>query len=375
MENKTIKNQPKTLGKLTDENMQIIAESKLKKIHTLIYKGNYERAITVIEEGISTYQDDSEILAKFEINKVILLIKSKKYEEAEKLVMLLQKKYADNCKTMHKIESLMLEALLGMHKYSEVIDRIPNLIKMYPEYKSKFESQKIEAYLGMGRNEEALYEATMLAQKYPEREKQFLIQKFQALIALGRYEEVYSINPEDVTNTMDRDDIIKFGRIRVEALALDSKIEEALAEIESLRMVYNVKKAFFGKQLDLIREKREENKVLETSDLIEMSEEDFMKYARKLDIKQFTFLQVARYKHEKREKIALETIEEYKRRTGKEADLDFTKKLKQFAMIKKKSFDFMKWGELAKKLNLEFKGSKQNLSSKANEENEIEELD
>lgn len=345
----------------TREELQIEVSKKLQKIHTLIYKGKFERAQSYINEAIIFYKQEPEIVMQFEIKKLTILIRQAKYKDVIEKIKDIQEKYKKNSEITATLESINLKAYLGLGENETVISRVPELIKKYPEKAGTFESQKMYAYLRTGREKYVAENAITFADKYPEMKNVFIIQRFMALMALGKYEEVYSINPEDVINTFNRNDIIKFGRLKVEALIKDGKINEAIQEINSLRLVYHVKKSFFNAQIDMIDRKIKEIKNTNLDKLIQEDEEEFMKYAKNLDIKHFTFLQVARYKHEKRNEIALATIEEYKRRSGENVDLDFAKKLKQLALVKKRPFDFMKWIELSKKLHLSFNSNVQKL--------------
>ena len=350
MENKTILIENKQVQELEEYNEEFQANKILKKIHYLLYNEKYERVFKLLNEGIEEFKDFPSILAKFEIMKVTALLRIKRFDHLDEMILSLQEKYKYDRENLFTLESLMQEFFIRTKNFSAVIKNTESLKEKYPENISLLEVQRLNAYLQSGREEIVISKALELAKKYPERETTFIILRFKALMQLGRYEEIYSLNPEDVKQRENRNDVIKFGRFKVEALARKGMIKEALEEMNSLRFVYQVKKSYFKEQINLIHEKEEE--MTGFSQLIEMNEEDFMNYAKGLNIMQFTFLQVARYKYEKRHKIALETIEEYKRRCKENTDLDFTKKLKELAVIKKKSFDYMKWYKLSKKLDL-----------------------
>ena len=346
----------------TREELQLEASRRLKKIHRLIYNKNFKRAESLLEEAIKLYKTEPEILMQFEVKYLTVLIKKAKYNEAIEKIKDLKEKYKENNEIIATLESIELKAYLELGEYETVISKVPKLIEKYPEKEGTFETQKMEAYLKTGREKFVADNALLYADKYPKVSNVFIIQRLKALMQLGRYEEVYKIDIEDEKNNFNRNDVkARIGRLKAEALIRDGKINEAIDEINRLRMVYHVKESFFEAQKNMINRKIKEIKSISLDKLIEADEEEFMKYAKNLDIKHFTFLQVARYKHEKRNKIALATIEEYKRRSKENADLDFADKLKQLAVSKKRAFDFMKWIKLSKTLNLSFSSNTQSL--------------
>ena len=350
---KEVKNSSELKNKNREE-LELEASKKLKTIHTVLYNGNFTRAESLLNEAMKLYKDVPDIVVKFEIKNLALLIKQSKYENAIKNIESLKEKYKGNTEIIGTLESIKLKAYLGLGEYETIINEIPELIKKFPEKAGFFQTQKMEVYLRTGREEYVAQNSLAFVDKYPKIGNIFLMQRLRALILLGRYEEAYSINTEDIRDTFNRNDIIKFGRLKVEALIKDGKINEALQEINSLRIVYHARKTFFNEQIDMMHEKIKEIKNTSLDKLIETDEENFMKYAKNIDMKHFTFLQVARYKYEKRNNIAMATIEEYKKRSGENVDLDFVKELKKLAEVKKKPFDFMKWITLSKKLNLTF---------------------
>ena len=334
------------------------AQKALKKIHNLLYDKSYERAFKLIDEGIEKYEEYPYILVNFEIKKIIALLRVKNFKGLDENIRLLQEKYSDNREISAMLESLMQEFYLGTKRFDVVIKSVEDLMQRYPENSGLFEVQRLDAYMQSGREELVLSNSAELARKYPERETTFMILKLKTLMKLGRYEEIYNLNPEDINLRARRNDVIRFGRLKVEALIRDGKYEEAINEMNSLRLVYRVKQSYFKEQIDLmekdkvIEDEQSLKNIITLSQIIEMDESDFLDYAKGLSIKQFTFLQVARYKHERRHKIALGTIEEYKRRSKEDGDLYFVKKLKELAVIKKKSFDFMKWYDLSNRLSI-----------------------
>lgn len=297
------------------------------------------------------------------------LIKEKDYDKAIELSFEME----ESAKLEpYVFASQRLTAFLGKRELVSVVKQAISLEKKYPENGHVFRSQKISAFIIMHRNKEVLKETRKAIDKYPKSKNVFLSQRLIALYNLGELEKALDGVNELLTNDISESEEESLYVFRLKVLKGLNKNKEVLEESKRLQKKYPGNKAILKYKQDANKDLKQDAKKENNNEhkkelpydidyaekfisIVRMSEKEFLEYAKKnLGEDERIFMLTARYKAQKNNTMASETLREYKKRFKEQANNNLTKKVSNLLKDKATVIKIDDWIKVAQKLNLNF---------------------
>ena len=349
------------------------------------YNSVKNRAIDLLEQGIGLnkiknviLEETGIILSKEMLDVIEQSFKEKK--DCQTLEELIKEKDYDKAIELSfemeesaKLEpyvfaSQRLTAFLRKRELVSVVKQAISLEKKYPENGHVFRSQKISAFIIMHRYKEVLKETRKAIEKYPKSKNVFLSQRLIALYNLGELEKALDGVNELLTNDVSKSEKESLYVFRLKVLKGLNRNKEVLEESKRLQEKYPFNKAILKyKKASKKASKRENNNkdkkesqydidyAKKFISIVRMSEKEFLEYAKKnLGEDERIFMLTARYKAQKNNTMASETLKEYKKRFKEQANNNLIKKVSNLLKDKATVIKIDDWIKVAEKLNLNF---------------------
>ena len=353
------------MGKsLSSEYKHMLNMQETAEVRSMIRAKKYDEALEILKSCIKRNKNTPETLAIYQELRMQALLGMKRYASVEKNSIEYAKLFP---RKKQEFELHELKAKVGLKKYEQAKRLLNQLLEKYPAKEFILEKLEIQILIETKNYFDALDVISEMAEKYPNLGYEFLKSRVDILIKMEQYDEAQKEIAENIERYPAQES--SFLLKKVEILRLTGKYDDALALIKELEgkvpdlsKFYEIEKRRIfrdrqvNKELGITGNAEKLPKINEATlkELMDMDEESFKYLAKGLKMEEAVFLIIARYKKLGQSTLALASIEEYKKRAGKDVDEEFITRTLPLINSKKKFIDVVEWTKVANRLQLNF---------------------